>query len=78
MSWNKVIDNVNKETRWRLQNSGTFSESQGIIIVDLCLVLGADGIPMLWTVESKRVQPGHKAKEAILALPNPIDILSQI
>lgn len=77
-TWNSVIDRVKGEIAWRLGNSNGKNKEQGIVIVNLCLIMDSENRPLLWTVESRTLQPTSRAKDTVLSLPNPIDILSQV
>lgn len=62
--WDKIIQRIRSEVAYRLGNNNGHKDS-GVVSVRLCLLLDCDNKPIVWTVESKRVEPGNRAKELL-------------
>lgn len=62
--WDKIIQRIRSEVAYRLGNNNTHKDS-GVVSVKLCLLLDCNNKPIVWTVESRKVEPGGRAKELI-------------
>lgn len=62
--WDKFINRIKAEIETQLRNNHT-AKDQGLVKVDVVILAGSDG-PILWMVDSKKVEPGSRAKELLL------------
>lgn len=62
--WDGVIRRICDEAAYRLKNNG----SDGVAVINLNVMVGNDGKPIAWTVESKRVEPSNKARDILTGL----------
>ena len=60
--WDKIINRIKSEVGYRLGNTG---KEQGVVSVRLTMMLDCDGKPIVWTVESKKIEPGFRARELL-------------
>lgn len=62
--WQKLINRLQQEIESQLRNNHS-ARDQGMVIVELRLLAGCDG-PILWMVDSKKIEPGSRARELLL------------
>lgn len=69
MSWNKVIDRAKQETSYRLGKDRSHSHtSNSVVSLNIVMVVNDDGVPLVWEIESKRIESGGSAREILKAL----------
>jgi hypothetical protein len=62
--WDKLINRMKQEIDTQLRNNNSAKE-QGMVKLDITILAGCNG-PILWMVDSKRIEPGTRAKELLL------------
>lgn len=62
--WDKLTNRLKQEIEQQLRNNHSARE-QGLVKIDLTILAGVTG-PILWMVDSKKVEPGSRAKELLL------------
>lgn len=62
--WDKIINRIKSEVGYRLGNNNS-RKDQGCVSVRLTMILDCDNKPIVWTVESKRIEPGFRARELL-------------
>lgn len=78
MSWNKVIERVHGSIAQRVgHNNSNKHQQNNVVAVKISMLVNADGIPLVWTVESRKIEPNDKARE-MLGLINSVDISQEI
>lgn len=77
MSWNSIIQRVHDEVSFRLGNRAHKQTQNNVIALKINMLVNDDGIPLVWTVESKHIEPKHAARE-MLGLINSVDISREI
>lgn len=60
--WEKLVNRVKSEVDYRLGNNNT---GKGIVAVTLTMLMDCEGKPMVWTIDSKKVEPGSRAKDLL-------------
>lgn len=77
MSWNKVIERVHSEVSMRLRNRSHSHTKNNVIALKINMLVNDDGIPLVWTVEGKQIEPNSMARQ-MLGLVNSVDISQDI
>lgn len=62
--WDKLINRMKQEIETQLRNNHSAKE-QGLVKMDVTILAGSNG-PILWMVDSKKVEPGSRARELLL------------
>lgn len=62
--WDKIIQRIRSEVAYRLGNNNSHKDS-GTVIVSVVMMLDCDNRPLVWTIESRKVEPGARAKELL-------------
>lgn len=62
--WDNIIKRVCNEAAYQLKNNG----SDGLAVINLSVIIGNDGKPIIWTVEGRRVEPSNRAKDILTGL----------
>lgn len=72
--WDKIIQRIRSEVDFRLGMTGAHRQNgsnqaikkEGAIVgITITMLVDCDNRPLVWTVESKRVEPGSRAKELL-------------
>lgn len=69
MSWNRVIDRAKQETAYRLGKDRSHSHTaNSVVSLNIVMIVSDEGIPLVWEIESKRIESGGKAREILKSL----------
>lgn len=62
--WDKLTNRLKQEIEQQLRNNHSAKE-QGLVKIELTILAGCDG-PVLWIVDSHKIEPGSRARELLL------------
>lgn len=61
--WDKLTNRLKQEIETQLRNHN--DKRQGLVKIELTVLAGCDG-PILWMVDSRKIEPGSRARELLL------------
>lgn len=67
--WVGLVQRLKGEATATLSNN----KSDGVAIVTAHILMGSDGVPLVWVVNSKRVEPSRDAKSILEELVPMLD-----
>lgn len=62
--WDKLTNRLKQEIETQLRNNHSARE-QGLVKVSVTFLAGCSG-PILWEVDSRKIEPGSRARELLL------------